>query len=124
MIEQPWARDEILYFLKLMADPAYARQVWIEHNLPSRDGAACFAEAITYFFDDMSLDKREQIGVLLDNEEEWRSVKTLMANMDIVWDRVGGPFAPDEEYLDCKFWPNVVGAARFALNVFEKDTAV
>ena len=122
MVEYPQKREELTYYVRLMTEPERARRVWVEHILPEGKHFDSFTEAISFFFDETQFDSKDlSVGSILKNEEEWHAVKRLMEAMLIVFRKVGGAYAPDEEYLETAEWEEVVKAAKVALDILGKS---
>ena len=121
MVEWPGGREELLRYVRLMADPEEAHTVWVEGKLPEGYHFDSFTDCITFFFDDNDLQSKEAaIGNTLKNEQEWKMMLELRSKMELVFDTVGS-YAPDEEYLSHKKWSDVIAAAGNVLAVWDFD---
>jgi len=123
MVEYPWKRDQLIYYIRLLADPAYTRRVWINHEFPPGIEFDCFSYLLNFFFDDTSLARSREHSVrkIVKTDEEWHSVKRVTDAVDKVHKKVGSD-APDEEYLDAPEWEDVVEGAKAALATLEPNS--
>jgi hypothetical protein len=121
MLKYPNLREEMIRYVRIMADPMLARSIWVEKKYDPPTVYDSFTEAIGFFFDETSVGIKEQsIGWIVYDEQEYEAIQALMNYMGIVLDKVGGGYAPDDEYLERAEWQNVVTAAKNALQILEQ----
>ena len=118
MIQYPERRDELIYYLKALADKQYVIDVWVNHNFPPGI-YDCFDYAVHFFFDDTGLaeNPKATIGFILENDTEVEAIQLITKSIDNLLDDAGKNL-PDEEYINHSKWGNIIEASTNALKVF------
>lgn len=123
----PWypeMRRQLIDTARVLADPEYQRNVWIERKMPSGIDDDSFDYAVHFIYDDTCLgeDADEAIGLYVRDEREARAVRSLVDAMDALFSARGTDLT-DAEYLVSQEWPQVVDAAKALCRVLESDAA-
>ena len=120
-VEHAHLREELVWNLYALADPAYQKRAWVEHDFPKSVEYDDFDMVVHFFFDDTGLaDGGEtQIGLILENVEEARAVSDVVCAIDGVLTKHGTKLA-DAEYISCPEWTCVVEAARSAIRILKE----
>ncbi len=121
MIQHPWRREELFYYLELLADVAVARRTWVEQNFPAGVQHDCFDFAVNFLFDDTALaDAPEKtIGFILEDEIEMHAVTAVIQAIDYVL-KIHGTKLTDAQYLNTPEWTQVMETAQVALAILRK----
>jgi len=123
-IKYPGMRAELIEYLQALSDAKYQRIAWVEHSL----GGGKYDEldlAIHFIYDDTNLSNNPDfdIGTILVNKNESDSIKQLVKEMDVLFERYGLTLS-DEEYIGKPEWENVILKAKEACLVFGVDGIV
>lgn len=116
----PSMREELIDYLRGLADKRYQYCAWVEHKCPS-GGFDELDYAIHFLYDDTRLasDPEATVGLILKNIEEVRCIQNLIAELNSIFDKYGLGLA-DGEYIEKSEWQGVIQAAIDAKNCFEK----
>ena len=117
-LEFPGMRTELIEHLQALSDAKYQRIAWVEHSL----GEGKYDEfdyAVHFIYDDTNLSKNPElyIGSILIDKNESDSIKQLVKEIDIIFERYGLTLT-DEEYISKPEWNNVILKAKEACLVF------
>ena len=121
MVNLPWRRKELLYYLDILANPQKQKQIWIDHIFPEGTVYGCLDFAIHFLFDDTALtdDPEVTIGDILENMDEVNAIRGVTDAFKIVFAEHGMQKS-DEEYLASVEWQEVIKAAKIAFEKFIK----
>jgi hypothetical protein len=107
----PAMRANLQGYSESLADEAYQKRVWIEHQ-PSE---VCdnLTDVVHFFYDDTTLasDPDKCVGWFLRDTSEVAAVRALTSAMDTLFAELGTE-QPDEAYLRAPGWQQVVGRAK------------
>ncbi len=119
MVQYPWRRTELLYYLDILASPEKQRQIWLEHIFPPGIVYSELDYAIHFLFDDTALadDPEVTVGDILLNQDEVAAIKAVTSAIDAVLNQLGID-KTQEKYLTSPEWYPVIEAAKAALAVF------
>ncbi len=110
-------REELIDYLKGLADPEYQQRVWVQ-GLP--DPTIEHDEldfTIHFLYDDTHLaeDLYLTIGSILHNDKEAEAVKRLIASLEVIFSKYGLDL-DDSDYIKLPEWTSVVECAKTALH--------
>ena len=120
----PGMRAELIEHLQALSDAKYQRIAWVEHSL---EGGRYdeFDYAVHFIYDDTNLSENPElyIGTILINKNESDSIRQLVKEIDILFERYGLTLK-DEEYISKPEWNNVILKAKEACLVFGVECIV
>ncbi len=116
-LKYPWMRDELICYLRTLADEAYQYQAWVEDNRPG-GGHDELDYVIHFLYDDTDLGSNPSalIGWILKGEEEVNVIINLIDQLNHLFEKYGTQLT-DKEYLETAEWKNVVQAAKVAEHI-------
>lgn len=123
LLRYPEMRANLRAFTESLADEAYQKRTWIEHQ-PSA-AYDTFTDVVHFFYDDTKLadDPDQCVGWFLRNAAEAGAVRALLSALDALFDELGTE-QPDEAYLRAPGWPRVVRrAGELVASLDRSDTA-
>lgn len=120
-LKYPGMREELLDYLRTLADVEFQRRAWVRHELPP-GVENCFDFAVHFIFDDAKLaeDHSGAIGLFIKDEDEVRLIEAVVHALEQVFNALGME-ATDEEYIDCPEWAGVLESASRAWQVMKDD---
>lgn len=123
MVQYPKMREELLETLRSLSDREYQHKAGLEGDYPPGIEYDSFDEAVHFLYDDTVLAENPDaaIGVIIENENEARSIAAVCQAIDLVFD-VLGTEASDEDYINSSGWISVVEAASKALQAMESKS--
>lgn len=109
-LRYPEMRANLRAFTESLADEAYQKRVWIEHQ-PSA-AYDTFTDVVHSFYDGTKLadDPDECVGWFLRSAAEAGAVRALTSALNALFDELGTE-QPDGAYLRAPGWPRVVREA-------------
>ena len=118
-VEFPSMRIELIRHLQTLSSPDYQRLAWIDHCYPLGIEYDEFNLTIHFFYDDtlLSEDPDLCIGTILKSKEESDSIKRVVREMEVLFDRYGLNLE-DGEYMNKPEWKNIVTKAKDACLIF------
>ena len=121
MVNLPWKRTELLYYLDILASVEKQKRIWIDHIFPEGVVYDCLDFAIHFLFDDTALadDPEVTIGDILVNMDEANAIREVIDAFKVVFAQHGTQ-KTDQEYLSSVEWHEVVRAAKAAFQILSK----
>jgi hypothetical protein len=124
MVNLPWQRDNLIYYLEILSDKAKQQQRWVEHIYPPGVVYDHLDYCIHFLYDDTALadDPEVTLGDILVNQDEANQVRSLIGTFEIVFDKLGMT-KTDEEYINSPEWQGVVEAASRLLKFIKENNS-
>lgn len=96
-LKYPGMREELLDYLRTLADVEFQRRAWVRHEL-SPGVENCFDFAVHFIFDDAKLaeDHSGAIGLFIKDKDEVRLIEAVVHALEQVFNALGME-ATDEE---------------------------
>lgn len=115
-MQYPEMREELVGYLKALADPDYQREAWLAKKFPPGIQYDCLDFAIHFIYDDTELaaDPESLVGVILKDQAEVDAIKMVTTRLDKMFEKLGVELT-DLEYLQSPYWEEVVVSAQEAL---------
>lgn len=118
-VQNPEMRDEVLTALKALADPQHQRTRWGVEE-PGVDYYDDLMVNVHILYDDCKVlpDPSTTVGAVI-VEDEVPLLRALQDTLGPLLDEFGG--SPDSTYMCDSRWPDVIAAARTALDAMSSD---
>lgn len=119
-MQYPEMREELVGYLKALADPDYQREAWLDKKFPPGIQYDCLDFTIHFIYDntDLAADPESLVGVILKDQVEVDAIKVVTTRLNKMFEKLGVELT-DFEYLQSPYWGEVVVSAKEALKTIK-----